>query len=115
MKYLAIVEHLPICVRFIDQEYEIREKFIAFVKLERTRTVDIANAIVQSLESLGLSLSNLRGLGYDGASTMSGVKAGVQARIREKQPKALYTHCAGHSLCGSPLLLRYSQELRKPH
>ena len=29
---------------------------------------------------------------------MSGAKAGVQARIRAQQPKALYTHCAGHSL-----------------
>ena len=28
---------------------------------------------------------------------MSGAKSGVQARIREKQPKAIYTHCAGHS------------------
>ena len=29
---------------------------------------------------------------------MSGGRAGVQARIIEKQPKAIYTHCAGHSL-----------------
>ena len=29
---------------------------------------------------------------------MSGKNAGVQALIRQKQPKALYTHCAGHSL-----------------
>ena len=43
-------------------------------------------------------MDNLRDQGYDGASTMSGVKAGVQAKIQEKQPKALYTHCAGHSL-----------------
>ena len=28
---------------------------------------------------------------------MSGEKSGVQKRIQEKQPKALYTHCAGHS------------------
>ena len=33
-----------------------------------------------------------------GASTMSGHKSGVQERIREKHPKAVYTHCAAHSL-----------------
>ena len=43
-------------------------------------------------------MSELRSQGYDGASTMSGHKSGVQARIREKQPKAVYTHCAAHSL-----------------
>ena len=40
----------------------------------------------------------LRGQVYDGASTMSGHKNGVQARILEKQPKAMYTHCSGHAL-----------------
>lgn len=79
-------------------ECEIREEFVGFIKLERVRAVDIANAIVATVENLGLSLNGLRGQGYDGASTMSGAKGGVQARIRELQPKALYTHCAGHSL-----------------
>ena len=31
-------------------------------------------------------------------SVISGEKSGVQKRIREKPPKALYTHCARHSL-----------------
>lgn len=29
---------------------------------------------------------------------MSGQKSGVQKQIRDMQPKAVYTHCAGHSL-----------------
>ena len=91
-------EHLPLCLRFVDENSEIREEFVNFLKLERVRAVDITNAIVSCLEGLGLSFNELRGQGYDGASTMSGEKSGVQKRIREKQPKALYTHCAGHSL-----------------
>ena len=54
--------------------------------------------IVNTLEGLGLSLNELWGQGYDGAATMSGEKSGVQKRIWERQPKAVYTHCAGHSL-----------------
>ena len=92
------VEHLPLCLRFVDEKSEIREEFVTFLKMERVRAVDITNAIVSCLEGLGLSLNNLRGQGYDGASTMSGEKSGVQKRIRDKQPKALYTHVAGHSL-----------------
>ena len=91
-------EHLPLCLWFVDDKSEIQEEFVTFLKLERVRAVDIANAIVGCLEGLGLSLNNLQGQGYDEASTMSGEKSGVQKRIREKQPKALYTHCAGHSL-----------------
>ena len=92
------VEHLAICLRYVDRKYEIHEEFVKFIKMDRVRVVDITNAIVGTLEGLGLSLNNLRGQGYDGASTMSGEKSGVQKRIRDIQPKALYTHCVSHSL-----------------
>ena len=41
---------------------------------------------------IGLNLGNLAGQGYDGASTMAGHISGVQTRIRELYPKALYVH-----------------------
>ena len=45
---------------------------VAFLKLVRVRAVDIADAITETLTNLWLSLDDLRGQGYDGASTMSG-------------------------------------------
>ena len=90
------MEYLPLCLRFVEEKYDIREELVSF-KLARVRATDIANAIVSMLEELGLSLGDLRGQGYDGASTMSGEKSGVQKQLRDIQPKALYTHCAGHS------------------
>ena len=36
--------------------------------------------------------------GYDGASVMSGHCSGVQTRIREVAPQAIYTHCNAHCL-----------------
>lgn len=47
---------------------------------------------------LGLDLANLRGQGYDGASSMRGQFRGVQALLKKKYPKATYTHCLSHSL-----------------
>uniref|UniRef100_A0A1X7UA98 TTF-type domain-containing protein n=2 Tax=Amphimedon queenslandica TaxID=400682 RepID=A0A1X7UA98_AMPQE len=105
------IEHLPICIRFVDNENCIREEFVSFIKLQRVRAIDVAIAIVTCLQNLGLSLSDLRGQGYDGASTMSGAKNGVQAKLKEIQPKAVYTHCSGHALnlsivssCSIPLI-----------
>ena len=91
------VEYLPLCLRFVNEACDIREEFVAFVKLSRVRATDIANAIISTLEDVGLSLQDLRGQGYDGASTVSGEKSGVQKQIRDIQPKVLYTNCAGHS------------------
>ncbi|XP_011404168.1 PREDICTED: zinc finger MYM-type protein 1-like [Amphimedon queenslandica] len=92
------VEYLLICLRYVDAHNNIREDFIAFIMMERVRAVDISCAIIATLEGLGLLLNDLRGQGYDGESTMSREKGGVQKLIKEKQLKVLYTHCAGHSI-----------------
>lgn len=83
---------------YIDGHHDIQEKHIAFVKLERVRASDITNAIIDTLEDLGISLEDLRGQCFDGTSNMSGSKSGVQKRIKDRRPKAIYTHCASHSL-----------------
>ena len=73
------------------------EKFVSFIKLDCVRAEYLEQAIVGLLGNLNLSIDDLRGQGYDGASTMSGGKSGLQRRILNRQPKALYTHCAGDS------------------
>ena len=40
----------------------------------------------------------MRGQGYVGASNMSGTNRGVQARVKELYPLAMYTHCCNHVL-----------------
>ena len=35
---------------------------------------------------------------YDGASAMAGSKSGVATQILSEEPRALFTHCYGHSL-----------------
>ena len=77
---------------------QIREEFISFIKMVRVRAVDIEEANTKQLTDISLSFYYLHGQGYDGASTTSGENSGVQKRILDKQPKALYTHCSGHSL-----------------
>ena len=50
-----------------------------------------------TLQSKGLELKHIRGQGYDGASNMSSAR-GVQGRIKEKSPLAVYMHCNSHVL-----------------
>jgi len=40
----------------------------------------------------------MRGQGYDGARNMSGKYCGVQARVKELYPLAMYIHCCNHVL-----------------
>lgn len=47
---------------------------------------------------MNLTLSKVRGQCYNGASAMSGAKSGVAKRIQDEEPRAVYTHCYGHSI-----------------
>ena len=74
------VEHLALCLRFVDDKCDVQEKFVGFVKLQRVRANDIANAIVTTLEDdLKLSLVHLLGQGYDEAANMSGQKSSFKS------------------------------------
>ena len=68
--------------------------------LERTNATMISREILESLSDPSISLdpSSIRGQAYDGAFVMSSGKGGVQAKIKEISPLALFTHCCAHCL-----------------
>ena len=45
-----------------------------------------------------IQLGRLIGMGFDGAVTFSGDKTGVQRRLKEFSPHALFVHCCCHGL-----------------
>ena len=100
-------EVLSICLRFVTWNKEtgtiiakpsIKEVFFDFCFLTKTTGISIATAIKECLISHRLDISHMRGQAYDGASAMSSNNVGVQARIRESAPIAVYTHCKSHVL-----------------
>ena len=89
------------CLRVVcrnDAKHCIREEFIHFQAATNLTGEGLAGSIVTNLEGNSLNLCNRVGQGYDGASAMSGCVNGVQTRIREKAPLAIYFHCASHVL-----------------
>ena len=56
------------------------------------------DAIYSFMESNNLEYRKLIGQGYDGATTFSGHKSGVQLRIHTHVPHAIYLHCSCHKL-----------------
>ena len=96
-------EILSLCLRFVDQsspnDPHIKECLINFMHLERNATM-ISRKILESLSDPSISLdpSKIRGQAYDGASVMSSGKEGVQAKIKEISPLALFIHCCAHCL-----------------
>ena len=77
-------EQLCICIRWVDQHFDIHEDFIGLVQLDRTDADSICQAIKDVLTRCILPLSQCRGQGYDGASNMMGHLRGVATQLRKK-------------------------------
>lgn len=80
-------------MRFVEDN-GVRERMLALVE---ARGVKLTKPLLETLEKHGLDLANIVGQGYDGGSNMMGASKGVQARIAELSPVALFTHCFCHS------------------
>ena len=94
---VASMEELSICGRWLFKGEPV-EHFLGIVRARAVNAEAITGYLLQFLSERGLSLEKLRGLGFDGASTMSGGKSGVQVRLRVYSPSALYVHCRCHQL-----------------
>ena len=80
-----------IVIRYIDEILKVQEKCIGFYSSTSSTGESIANILKDTSIGLGLSMSNLCGQCYDGASNMSAVYKGTQALIQKEQPLAYYT------------------------
>ncbi|CAN6716483.1 unnamed protein product [Malus baccata var. baccata] len=65
---------------------------------EQMAMVSLKDAIDTLFSRNGLSISKLRGQGYDGASNMRGELNGLKTKILREQPCAYYVHCFAHQL-----------------
>lgn len=93
---IAGVEQESICLRYVDHDLVPREEFVGLYEVSLTTGENLAKVATDVLQRLSLPFSGLRGQTYDGAANMSGKINGAQAKLREKQPLALYVHCGPH-------------------
>ena len=109
-------EILLVCIRFVDisSEPQIRECFIGFLYLDRANAKMISEKILECIADPSISLDPtcIRGQAYDGAAVMASDIAGIQAKIKDISPLAVYTHCYAHCLNLSIAAACKAQEVR---
>lgn len=101
------IEQMTMIIRFVDtntmpenedESVNIREHFFGFVPMEESTGLFITDTLLKELENLSLNFQDLRGQGYDNGSNMKGKDSGVQKRILDLNPRALFVPCSAHSL-----------------
>ena len=91
-------EQLNLSVRYVDDEFIVREDSLGLFQMPTTDASTIAAVIKDILIRTSLPLSLCRGQAYDGAAVMQGKRTGVATRLREEEEAALPVHCLAHSL-----------------
>ena len=96
-------EQVSVCLRYLERDpisnkISIKEDFLDFVMATSTTGEHLAELLIETLNNAGINTMNMRAQGYDGAANMSGKYNGVQARILQIVPGAMYVHCKSHCL-----------------
>ena len=90
-------------IRYVKIDYdkgnvEVHETFIDFIEIEKKDAASLENVILEKLVKDDLPFENCRAQSYDNAAVMSGHLTGVQARLLNKNAKAIFINCDNHSL-----------------
>ena len=97
MKFLDELSYHCSC-RYVNKKGKVIERFLGIKHVKETTSEALKIVVVQVLSAHGLTIAQLRGQGYDGASNMRGEFNGVQKLIRDENPYAFYIHCFAHQL-----------------
>ena len=96
------IDQMTFIVRYVkidsNNEIQIKESFLNFFPLHGKNADEITKSILNKLQQNGLDIMMCRGQAYDNASTMEGVRPGVQRRIKDISSKALLIPCRNLSL-----------------
>ena len=86
-------------LRFVNKNFDVREKFLGFLHCKSSLSGKaLSETLLGAISELKLDINDCRGQGYDGAAAVSGSKNGMAAHIIKENPKAIYTHCFSHRL-----------------
>ncbi|XP_022892414.1 zinc finger MYM-type protein 1-like [Olea europaea var. sylvestris] len=94
----SIKEQMTVVLRFVDKSGQVKERSLGISHIANTCAQSLKDDIDAMFSTHGLSISSLKGQGYDGASNISGYFNGLKALILRENPCAMFVHCFAHQL-----------------
>ena len=95
--FSLLIIHVFVC-RFVNQKGEVLERLLGVQHVVDTTSANLKRSLDAMFVKHDLSMSRLRGQGYDGASNMRGELHGLKTLILADNPHAFYVHCFAHQL-----------------
>ncbi|XP_076955846.1 uncharacterized protein LOC143630822 [Bidens hawaiensis] len=89
---------MAVVLRYVDDGGEVIERFVGVIHVTDTCASSLKSAIDNFFAKNNLTMSKVRGQGYDGASNMRGELNGLKQKIFTENKCAFYIHCFEHQL-----------------
>lgn len=90
-------DQLVFCVRYVRNGAPV-ERFLQFIPVTRHLSEYLTKTVVDFMEKNSINLLDCRGQSYDNTNNVAGKDTGLQQRILELNPLAVFVPCASHSL-----------------
>ena len=90
---VSMKEQMAIIVRYVNNNGHVVEYFMGIEHVTSTTALSLKSAIDKFFSRHGLSISRLRGQGYDGASSIRGEFNSLKLIILMENSCAFYIHC----------------------
>jgi len=87
-----------VALSYVNKKGQVIECFLGLVRVTDTCDLSLKSALESVFAKHGLSLSRIRGQGYDRASNMLGEFNGLKSLILNENCSAFYIHCFAHQL-----------------
>ncbi|KAL5583619.1 hypothetical protein UlMin_016061 [Ulmus minor] len=95
---VSIKKQMVVMFRYVNKKGYVIESFIGIEHVANTTAVSLKTSIDKLFSKHELSISRLRGQGYDGVSNMSGEFNGLKTIIMKENECAFFVHCFAHQL-----------------
>ena len=94
-------EQMSVILRYVlcnEEAAVVKETFFGYLRISDSTGKGLLDAFLEKATELQLELSDCRGQSYDNGANMKEKHSGVQARMLDINPKAVYVSCANHTL-----------------
>ncbi|XP_039047288.1 zinc finger MYM-type protein 1-like [Hibiscus syriacus] len=91
-------EKMAMVLRYVDRLRVVKERFTGVIHVTDTSSLTLKAAIDYIFTDNKLSMAQIRGQGYDGASNMCGEFNGLKALILRDNKPTYYVHCFTYQL-----------------
>lgn len=96
---ISVLIYQCLCIRYYSvSQRKIITQYLGLCEVVRCTAVNLAETIERFLKAMKLNLSNLTGLGTDGANNLCGSNNSVFTILKEKLPRLQLVKCTAHSL-----------------